>query len=281
MIVVGLSVLVSPAGAQAPQTPPSFGTARTIDVESKATGASHRLRIIRPAAEPSGAGYPVVYLLDGSWYFDLAVEIASIMMRSGDMPPAIIVGVGYSDALAARRLRVRDFTTPAPPSTYPPQFVAWKAEPGGAGRFMAFMKDEVKPLVASLGGTDASCEMLVGHSLSGLFAADVLLQDPGAYASYAIGDPSVWWNDSATLKNFDASLTRLRGVARPVRVFLGWSTAPNVGGGILDFDSRLSKLDSARVAYVGKSYEGETHNSMIPGFLTTALRTGLKCGAPR
>ena len=42
--------------------------------------------------------------------------------------------------------------------------------------------------------------MLFGHSLGGLFAADVLVREPAAFARYAIGSPSLWWDDDVVFR---------------------------------------------------------------------------------
>jgi predicted alpha/beta superfamily hydrolase len=207
----------------------------------------------------------------------MVVEISRIMMRSGDIPPAVIVGVGYTDPLEARRLRVRDFTTPAPASAIPSHFVAWKAEPGGAGRFQKFMLKELKPMVRAAGGASQSCEVLVGHSLGGLFAMQALRWDPAAYSAYAIGDPSVWWNSNEVLKDEPELATRLATAGRSISVFLAHSTVPNSGAGITDAAAMLGRLKATGFSLSTKAYDGDTHNSMLPGFMATALQRGLKC----
>jgi uncharacterized protein len=274
------AMIVRPVDAQTaaqPPAPPSYGKSRTVDLISKSTGASHRLRIIKPNGDPPAAGFPVIYLLDGTWYFDLVVEAATVMTRSRDMQPSVIVGVGYEDGLEARRLRVRDFTTPAPADLIPPHFVAWKAEPGGAERFMHFMSDEVKPMMAAETRINGSCQILIGHSLGGLFAVESLFRDPAGYSTYVIGDPSVWWNASEVLKGEASLAKKLNSIPRPIRVLLARSTVPNTGLGIAKADTVFARLKSPSFMYSYKSYDGDTHNSMLPGFMATALQATLKC----
>ena len=257
---------------------PSFMTPQVSDIKSAATGAMHRIWIVRPTGDPPSGGFPVLYLLDASWYFQLTLDAATIMMRSGDMPRAIIVGIGYDDAAEARRLRVRDFTTPAPASTLPPQFIAWKAEPGGLDRFMRFMADELKPMVAAANAVNPKCQVLVGHSLSGLFALESLLRDPTGYRSYIIGDPSAWWNGNEPLRGFDAFANRLRSSGQSVDVLVAASTVPGTGPGIDSLRSRFTSVSAPSFRFEHRRFEDETHNSMLPGFIAVALRRGLACG---
>jgi predicted alpha/beta superfamily hydrolase len=274
-LALALSVSSSLSAQQGPL--PSFMAPQFSDVKSAATGATHRIWTLRPNGDPPAGGFPVLYLLDGSWYFQLTLQAATIMMRSGDMPRAIIVGIGYDDPAEARRLRVRDFTTPAPASAVPPQFIAWKAEPGGLERFMRFMTDELKPMVAAGSSVNPRCQVLVGHSLSGLFALESLLRDPAGYRSYVIGDPSAWWNSNEPLQGFYAFANRLRASGQPVNVLVAASTVPGTGPGIDSLRTLLTSVKASGFTFEYRRFEDETHNSMLPGFLAIALRRGLAC----
>src|SRR5690606_6091086 len=65
---------------------------------------------------------------------------------------------------------------------------------GGAKRFLDFLEDEVKPLVASRYKVDTQRQTLFGHSYGGLFAIYTLLTRPQAFQRYYASSPSLWWN---------------------------------------------------------------------------------------
>jgi enterochelin esterase-like enzyme len=107
-----------------------------------------------PAADP---GYHVIYVTDGDLYFDGAgdfvpkggvVKVASQLTRQGSMPPAIVVGIGYTDD----DMRDRDFHM-APDDFY---------------RFIA---EELIPFIDEQYNTDPFAEgrTLIGHSWGSYF----------------------------------------------------------------------------------------------------------------
>lgn len=101
-------------------------------------------------------GYPVIYLLDGDWYFDGqdrridsggVAEIVSSLGNGGQIPKAILVGVGYAKA----NQRGRDFL--------------W-----GYEKFYAFLTEELVPFIDAHYRTDTRAERaLIGHSDGGYF----------------------------------------------------------------------------------------------------------------
>ena len=70
---------------------------------------------------------------------------------------------------------------------------------GGADRFLAFLRDELKPWVRDRYGVDPDDSVFFGDSLGGLFATHALLSEPRVFARYGIGSPSLSWDDHAML----------------------------------------------------------------------------------
>ena len=50
-------------------------------------------------------------------------------------------------------------------------------------------------------------------------------------------------------------------------------TVPKLG----DLGQRLSSVSTGQLTTVYRLFEGDTHNSMIPGFIASSLRHGLAC----
>jgi predicted alpha/beta superfamily hydrolase len=82
---------------------------------------------------------------------------------TGDVPSLLVAGVGYRtvDMDEIESLRTRDFTPTALPDL---------PTSGGAGQFLAFIRDEFKPWLEERYGADTDDSMLFGDSLGGLFA---------------------------------------------------------------------------------------------------------------
>ena len=127
--------------------------------------------------------------------FASAVDIVRLMQLSAHLPPLLVVGIGYRLAGLDETVlvRTRDFTP-----TADPKFARWFPDHtmmGGAGNFLAFIRDELQPWVHSHYPVDPDDSMYFGHSFGGLFATYVLLTEPGTFRRYGIGSPSLWWHD--------------------------------------------------------------------------------------
>jgi tetratricopeptide (TPR) repeat protein len=70
---------------------------------------------------------------------------------------------------------------------------------GGAARFLAFLKDELRPRIEG-GYRTAPYRILVGHSLGGLFAIHTLTSAADAFNAYVAISPSLWWDDRRMLR---------------------------------------------------------------------------------
>lgn len=132
---------------------------------------------------------PSVLFMGDAWAnFGAAVEITRLMAYAGDLPPILVVAVGYRAVTVEENdvIRARDFTpTPDPAADLP-----GAAATGGADAFLAFLRDELKPWVAERYGVDTADATLFGYSLGGLFATHVLLNEPSSFRRYGIGGPA-------------------------------------------------------------------------------------------
>lgn len=136
--------------------------------------------------------YPVIYLLDGSADEDF-IHIAGLVQFNSfewvsRVPKSIVVGIATVD-------RRRDFTFPTTIET------DRKAYPtaGHSDRFISFIDKELQPYVRANYRTNKS-KTIIGQSLGGLLAAEILVKKPTLFNKYIIVSPSVWWNDGSLLK---------------------------------------------------------------------------------
>jgi hypothetical protein len=175
--------------------------AEYYDVQSKRVGDTLRVYVAPPGAVVPGKRYPVVYVLDGNLFFASVTEAYRAMAMGGEVPPAIIVGVGYpsNDPADAVAKRYRDYTPSRggeverivgsmsqPSGTQP--------APGGGPRFAQFLQQELKPGLEARYPVDPDHTTLIGVSLGGLLAAWTLLSVPAAFRNYVLCSPSLWWN---------------------------------------------------------------------------------------
>jgi len=137
--------------------------------------------------------FPVIYLLDGSLDEDM-IHISGLVQFGSFswikmLPESIVVGIGNVD-------RKRDFTFPTKNEKDKAEFPTT----GGSAQFFKFISNELQPLVDSRYRTNGS-RMLIGQSLGGLLATEILFRQPSLFSHYVIVSPSLWWDDESLLAN--------------------------------------------------------------------------------
>jgi uncharacterized protein len=155
--------------------------------------------------------YPVIYLLDGSADEDFIHVVGLVQFNSFEwinrVPKSIVVGIANVD-------RQRDFT-------YPTSFAAEKKrfpKTGGSEKFIAFIEKELQPYIEKKYKTN-STRTLIGESLGGLLATEILFKKPTLFNKYVIISPSLWW-DNGSLLNANSELL-LSGFTQKTTVYIG------------------------------------------------------------
>jgi len=262
--------------------PAALPWTRSYRLPSKAIGQDFLIEIAWPPVAPKpGQRFPVVYVLDGNHAFALAA-MAARAVQSGPfpMPPTLVVGIGYhfkqpQDHALWGQLRLRDLS-PCPDPLLESQSPGASAGCGGAGAFLDFIEQEVKPLVASSAPVDCGDATLVGGSLSGLFALHTLLTRPETFQRYVAISPAIYWADRLLLE-LEAQLAA-KATDLAASVFLGAGSLEEAHDPRQGFVSNLYALEARlrQRAYPSLSldlriFEGETHMSVYPGAVTRGL----------
>ena len=134
--------------------------------------------------------YPVIYLLDGGFHFLHTAGIIQFLSSNGRIPNAILIAVTNVD-------RTRDFST----ST-----VENIARSGGAEKFHGFLSDELMPMINTTYRT-APYQILVGHSLGGLYAAWSLIEHPKTFQAYIAISPYLLYDDEMVIELAEKKLS--------------------------------------------------------------------------
>jgi predicted alpha/beta superfamily hydrolase len=183
--------------------------------------------------------YPVIYLLDGGLEEDFIHTVGMVHYDNlpwiDYLPPSIIIGIANVD-------RMRDFTFP---STVKKEKKMYPAH-GGSADFISFLTNEVRPYIEQNYRTNGH-HMLIGQSLGGLLAAQVLLTRPSLFDQYVIISPSLWWDNGSLLKR-DFALTD-PGIAEPIRIFIATGKegqAPAEGVHVMEEEARMFAEEISR-----------------------------------
>ena len=301
--MVGASSASAQATSEPAAQPATILGAKQFDMPSRIAGRTYRIFVSKPALPPPPEGYPVVVVLDGNFGFPVAAAQMALA-ELGELPPAIIVGVGYPvDSLVhAMKLRTTDLTTPIAPERVPAEMQAGPlagATFGGAEEFRRFLVEELRPRIAAENKVDLKNQTLVGDSLGGLFALDVLLKHPGSFRTFVIGSPSIWWNERAVLAGEADFAERLAAAPSKPRVLVTVgsleqdTTKPPPGmpreqyvrlvnqarmvDNARELAERLGKLEGGpRYAVRFDSLADETHISVVPATVSRGLVFALK-----
>ncbi|HNP47721.1 MAG TPA: alpha/beta hydrolase-fold protein [Bacteroidia bacterium] len=170
-----------------------FVLGKIFELKSDVLGEKRIINVYLPDGyNPSDTiHYPVIYLLDGSADEDF-IHIAGLMQFCNfpwvkTMPPSILIGIANVD-------RKRDFT-------YPTRIEKDKKDfptTGESAKFISFIEKELQPFVGTHLKTNSD-KTIIGQSLGGLLATEILFKKPDLFNRYIIVSPSLWWDSESLL----------------------------------------------------------------------------------
>ncbi|MFK7844949.1 MAG: alpha/beta hydrolase-fold protein [Rhodothermales bacterium] len=136
--------------------------------------------------------YPVLYVLDGGWYFEMAVGLVAFSKGAFRLPETIVVAIHSTD-------RIRDFTPSNSNLDMWGNEIQGMESSGGADLFIRFMQEELIPVVDATYRTMPH-RILAGHSFAGLLATHAFLTGNSNFQSYILIDPSLWWDNAMMIE---------------------------------------------------------------------------------
>lgn len=161
-------------------------------IQSKVLNEERILNVYLPAEYDATKEYPVIYLLDGSANEDF-IHIAGLLQYGNYewinmVSKSILVGIENVD-------RKRDFTFPTTIEKDKKDFPTT----GESTKFISFIENELQPFIEAKYKT-TSCKTIIGQSLGGLLATEILYKKPTLFSNYIIISPSIWWDNQSVFK---------------------------------------------------------------------------------
>ena len=205
---------VTPAFCQqqkAPETSKPFVLGSIEELESKILGENRILNIYLPEGyiPNDTTRYPVVYLLDGSADEDFIHTVGLFQFNTFSwidrVPKSIIIGIATVD-------RRRDFTFPSTIESEKKNFPTT----GHSDKFISFLEEELKPFINNKYKTNSSA-MLIGQSLGGLLATEILFKNPSLFDKYLIISPSIWWDNGSLLNR---PISKIESISQKTSVYI-------------------------------------------------------------
>ncbi|MCU0433217.1 MAG: alpha/beta hydrolase-fold protein [Bacteroidia bacterium] len=203
--------LVAQTNTPAPPRPFTMGVIHQL--WSAGLGEMRTLNIYLPMEyeADSSRTFPVIYLLDGAADEDFPhiAGLTQFMTMYELMNPSIVVGIANTD-------RKRDFTFPTTIAKDKQDFPT----SGGSAKFISFIEKELQPYIGSHFRINGN-RTLIGQSLGGLLATEVLLKKPDLFETYIIVSPSLWWDNESLLKQAPALMKENSPGAKRIYVSVG------------------------------------------------------------
>jgi predicted alpha/beta superfamily hydrolase len=259
-----------------------------FDFTSKITGRSYRLMIAAPYQMDPAKTYPVVYILDGYWYFRPAVDFDT--EAGGRLQSAIIVGIGYptDDYKEQCDRRNLDLCVSPDPSAKASEDI----HPADGDAFLRMIQDEVKPFVEKRYPVDKSQQTLYGKSSGGITVLRQLFRNPSAFQTYIAASPAIFYNNKAVLEDETAFSQQAKAGKLHFKLLITSAELEQYRGsdpqqlesakrkGMVDNASdlaaRMKLLDTKDIVVDYVLFPGESHFSVSPASLGRGLSFALK-----
>jgi hypothetical protein len=245
-----------------------------------ANGRAYQLYVGLPDSyeEDPQRRYPVLYLCDGYWDFNLVKSISANLVVDKAIPEIIVVGIGYpGERPDYGHLRRWDLTPV--PAKY--QGASYDGPSGHGQEFLSVLESEIIPLVEHEYRGDPSYRALAGSSLGGLFTLYAMLARPGLFTAYVASSPAAQWAEDWLL-GFEEEFKR-GGQPLGARLFMTYAEKdpPMILDGVKRFDARLRARAYPGVAYAFRMVEGEGHTGAKAESYNRGVRFAFSPRAPQ
>lgn len=287
VVGVALAGCSAPGGAQEAEAPPAVvettvaeapvAIPRSIqfDFDSGSLGRTYEVQVKLPPsydeADAAERAYPVLYLNDARYNFQVAAGITHLPMNADVIEEFIIVGIGYEKGAGGMDSRARDYT----PSV--DDGLRWKTGEGAA--YLDFVADELIPEIEARFRVDTERRVLAGHSFGGLFGVYALLNRPEVFGGYIVSSPSLWFDDKIMFEQEAAYAAAHDDLAANVYMSVGGLETPGVPGGttnemvgqLADFKAALEARGYESLKLKAGVVEGATHETAFPAVLMSGI----------
>lgn len=242
------------------------------EIQSKVLAEKRILNVYLPEGytQHDTVRYPVIYLLDGSADEDFIHVVGLVQFSSFDwvrqLPKSIVVGIATVD-------RRRDFTFPTTLAEDRKKYPT----AGHSDTFIAFLETELQPFVEKTYKTRGA-KTLIGQSLGGLLATEILFKKPALFTKYVIVSPSLWWDNGSLLDQTPQILKDT--FIQPTDIYIGVGKeglTPTATPRVMEVDANVlaDKLKSTRSKTVKVAFDylpDEDHATIMHQAVLNAFR---------
>lgn len=226
-------------------------------IESKPLKETREYWVSLPMNYDSTKKYPVMYVLDAEWRFELIRNLAYDLSGNKKIPHHIIVGIPHVDWEFKRG---QDLTFSHSRMEYDGEKVdsTWYNE-GNSGKakyFYEYLKNELMEDIDKNYPTSGQ-NVLIGHSYGGYFGA-YLLSEKQPFRKMLLFDPSIWYSDGEAIEKMKDSTN----MSDSTEVYISYQIEPVFHKEkIEELIELIKKHPQIKLSY--RKFENETHNSLF------------------
>ncbi len=256
-----------------------IGRTETLSIASTVNQQEYWLYIRLPRDYSSSKhAYPVVILQDTGFSFPIASGTVELM-GGRDIEDVILVGISYAKDISPQISRTRDFTPTYAPNEKGAHSIEAQKYSGKALDYIAFMEQDVIPLVAGIYRVNENEKVFVGHSFGGLLGAYILLVKPELFDKYILGSPSLWYDKGAIFRLEEEFSKKNKSMNASVFMYIGekesQSSRSNMVQDLLKFERILKSRNYRGLEVNAYVLDDATHYSTFTLLLPDALKKAL------
>lgn len=234
-------------------------------LKSKHVGQEYKINIFFPKDyEKENKRYPVVYVLDAEYNFGCVAYIARRLIKNGDIPKILLVGIAYDTGY-------EDFYDKRFGDSTPESRIHGHNS-GGAEQFTQFIEKELIPFVNQNFRTIPGDRTIVGHSITGFYCCYVLFRHPYLFDRYIIVSPSLWFSNGIVFEYEEAFASKNKDMHASAFLSVGEDESQRIREGSINLSSTLSKRGYLHLRFQFSLVEGENHRSLFPFAFSRGLR---------
>jgi predicted alpha/beta superfamily hydrolase len=235
-------------------------------LESQFTKENYEIDVFLPPEYNNDTiHYPIVFVLDAEYNFGCVTYITRRLIKNGDIPNVILVGIAYEsdDENYYYKTRMRDCT---PPSTINGN------NTGGAESFIEFFQQELIPFVKRNYRARVDNLTIVGHSIGGFFCGYALLTHSDIFKNYIIVSPSFWFSNDVIFEYESAYAKNHQEMNASIFLATGEDESERMVKTTKRFIDLMNNRNYQNLRLKALIPEGEHHRSIFPSAFTKGLQ---------
>lgn len=266
---------VTPAVAQDGKPYEIVGS-KTYHMVARGNQKTYEIQIAAPAGfNPDMCDDMVtLYQTDGNWAFSGIVDAAKFLQFEKQIPPVLVVGIGYpTDGFQIALTRRLEDLLPVPVKPNPGETASPENtdESGKAEAFVAFIRDQVMPFVEQ---TYCPTEERVysGYSYGGTFGTYVLFKHSELFTRFMIGGPDYSENNKVFFEYEQVYSKNHSDLDKRIYMSVGSEENDETIPGMFKMVFAMKNRGYPNMELKFHMVEGETHISHLLTFNGPALR---------